>query len=138
MTQKLVLLAMAALFIGLVVHRVWRAGTVTAGMPAPVGGGQERELYFTPRGSYTAADIKANGRESASQKYRGFQARHDYDPKTGDRLCPVTRTKASATCSWIIAGQVYYFCCPPCIDEFLRVAKERPEELQPPDAYVKQ
>jgi hypothetical protein len=137
MTQKLFLLAMAALFIGLVVHRVRRANSLTAGMPPPVAEAQEPELYFTPRGSYTIADIEANGRQSAAQKYRGFQARHDYDPQPGDSLCPVTRTKASATCTWTIAGQSYHFCCPPCIDEFVRLAKDRPDELLPPDAYVR-
>jgi hypothetical protein len=136
MAQKLFLLGVAALFIGLVAHRVWRASTLTAQMPAPLGEAQERELYITPGGAYTAADIETNGRQSASQKYRGFQARHDYKPQPGDRLCPVTRTKASANCTWIIAGQSYHFCCPPCIDEFVRLAKDRPEELLSPDAYV--
>jgi hypothetical protein len=137
MSQKLFLLAIGLLFIGLVAHRVRRANHLTREMPLPVAAGQLRELYLTPGGSYTLADIDANGREIASKKYRGFQARHDFHPQPGDRLCPVTRTKASAECTWIIAGQRYQFCCPPCIDEFVRQAKDRPEEVQPAEAYVK-
>jgi YHS domain-containing protein len=137
MFQKLCLFAIGLLFIGLVAIRVWRANNLAREMPLPVAAAQQRELYLAPGGTYTLTDIDANGRLSASQKYRGFQARHDSDPKSGDRLCPVTRTKASAECTWIVAGQEYQFCCPPCIDEFVRLAKDQPEQVQPPDAYVK-
>jgi hypothetical protein len=50
----------------------------------------------------------------------------------------VSRTKADPACHWVIAGAVYQFCCPPCIDEFVRQAKEQPEPMMPPENYVKQ
>jgi hypothetical protein len=105
-------------------------------MPAKVVDDEERELYLTPGGIYTAADIAANGNVTASEKFRGFRAKHDHNPQPGDRLCPITRTKANPDCAWIIAGQTYEFCCPPCIDEFVRLAKESPDAIAPPEAYV--
>jgi hypothetical protein len=135
--QKLVLFAVALLFIGLVAHRVWRATAHSPEMPTQLGEVEEQELHLAPGGSYTQADIEANGRTVPSQKYRGFQARHDYDPGLGDRLCPVTRTKANPDCTWNVGGQVYQFCCPPCIDEFVRLAKQHPQKILPPEAYVK-
>ena len=137
MRQKLVLFAVALLFIGLVAHRVWRATARSPEMPAQLGEAEEQDLHLAPGGSYTQADIEANGRMVPSQKYRGFQARHDYDPRRGDRLCPVTRTKASPDCTWNVGGQVYQFCCPQCIDEFVRLAKQHPHRILPPEAYVK-
>jgi hypothetical protein len=106
-------------------------------MPAKVVDEEERKLYLTPGGKYTEADIRANGGRTASQKYRGFRAAHNLRPGDGDRLCPVTRTKANPRCTWVIAGKTYEFCCPPCIDEFVKLAKERPDELKDPEAYVK-
>jgi hypothetical protein len=107
------------------------------GNPAVLADDEERALYLTPGGKYTEADIRANGALTASQKYRGFRAAHNLRPGDGDRLCPVTRTKANPRCTWVIAGKTYEFCCPPCIDEFVKLAKERPDELKDPEAYVK-
>jgi TIGR03009 family protein len=36
----------------------------------------------------------------------------------------------------VIGGKTYEFCCPPCIDEFVILAKEDPDRLLPPEAYV--
>jgi hypothetical protein len=105
-------------------------------MPKVTAESDERDLHLTPGGRYTLADVDANGRALPSVKYRGFQARHDRHPKPGYPLCPVTRTKASPNCSWVIGGQEYQFCCPPCIDEFVRLAKERPSEIKPARQYV--
>ncbi len=107
-----------------------------AGMPAGAAADEETSLYLVPGGKYTAVDIEVNGRTVPSEKYRGFQARHDYDPRSGDQLCPVSRTKSNPACSWVIGGEVYQFCCPPCIDEFVRLAKTQPEDAMPPEAYV--
>jgi hypothetical protein len=139
--RKLTLLAFAVLFAGLVAHRVWRYAQLPVTraepeMPAAVGESEGRKIHLEPGGKYTLADIKANGRTIPSQKYRGFRARHDFNPEPGDRLCPVTRTKANPDCTWTVGGMVYQFCCPPCIDEFVLLAKERPEDVQLPDAYV--
>lgn len=106
-------------------------------MPAGLGGDAERELFFTPGGLYSPADMQANGMQSASQAFRGFHARHDLNPRPGDRLCPVTRTKANPECSWVIGGRRYQFCCPPCVGEFVLIAKEAPDEVRPPEEYVK-
>lgn len=106
-------------------------------MPAKVANEAEKQLYLTPGGIYTQADIEANGNVTASQKFAGFQATHDLKPKVGDKICPVTLTKANPKCSWIVGGKNYEFCCPPCVDEFVALAKSKPEEVKPPDQYVK-
>jgi hypothetical protein len=141
--RKNVLPAMLfVIFVALVVHRIWRSTSFDPGtaMAADrqLSGEAERELYLTPEGKYTRADIAENGSRLPSERYRAFQARHDFNPVPGDRLCPISRTKANSECTWIINGEKYEFCCPPCIDELVRLAKERPQELNSPAAYVKQ
>jgi YHS domain-containing protein len=98
---------------------------------------EDQELYLTPGGLYTEADIKANGGVTAAQKFRGIKATHDVKPKSGDLLCPVSMTKANAEFTWIIGGKPYQFCCPPCVDEFLALAKKSPEKVSAPETYVK-
>lgn len=107
-------------------------------MPAKVADEAERDLYLTPGGKYTEADIEANGRHTASEKFAGFRAEHDPSPAPGSRLCPITQTKANPACSWIIGGKTYEFCCPPCVDEFVRAAKESPELIKDPSDYVQE
>jgi hypothetical protein len=130
-----VLLSLAAL----VGQRIVRYATFDAtrhAMPAAMANDEERRLFQSPGGKYTLADIAANGNQLPSEKYRGFRAVHDYQPRPGDRLCPVTRTKANSACTWIVDGQTYEFCCPPCIAEFVDVAKRNPGKLLPANAYV--
>lgn len=107
------------------------------GMPASLPADEERQLYLTPGGKYTEADIKANGSVTASEKFKGIISKHDAKPKPGDRLCPISMTKANPEFTWVIDGQPYQFCCPPCVDEFVKSAKEQPESLMPPDTYIK-
>jgi len=107
-------------------------------MPTGLADSEARQLYLTPGGAYTEADIEANGRQTAAEKYVGFRARHDFNPAAGDAVCPITRTKANPECTWVIGGQTYQFCCPPCIDEFVILAKEDPDRLLPPEAYVQE
>lgn len=106
-------------------------------MPAGVDGAEARKLYLTPGGLYTLDDIKANGNMTAAQKFKGFRAKHDLKPKVGDKICPVTLTKANPECSWIVGGKKYEFCCPPCVDEFVTWAKETPAEIKEPTDYIK-
>jgi YHS domain-containing protein len=106
-------------------------------MPAKVADDQERKLYLTPGGKYTQADIEANGNQVASAKFAGIKAQHDAKPQSGDALCPISMTKANPKFSWMIDGKTYEFCCPPCVDEFVAMAKETPEKLLPPEAYRK-
>lgn len=107
------------------------------GMPTKIADDEERKLYLTPGGKYTVADIKANGDTTPSNKFKGVKAEHDFKPKAGDPLCPITFTKANPRFSWVIDGKNYTFCCPPCIDEFVGLAKEKPEEVKVPDEYIK-
>lgn len=107
-----------------------------AGLPPKATADEEQQLYLTPGGIYTEADIEANGRKVASEKFAGFKAAHDFMPKSGDRICPVTRTKANPQCTWVVGGQTYQFCCPPCVDEFVRQAKTDPADILPADEYV--
>ena len=104
-------------------------------MPEKVADGEEQALYLTPGGHYTAADIEANGRVTASQKFKGVRAAHDMNPKPGDKICPITMTKANAKFSWVVGGKTYEFCCPPCVDEFVSTAKSGGEVGDPED-YV--
>lgn len=97
---------------------------------------QEHELFFTPGGAYTQADIDANGKQTPIDKYRGVMPQHDLHPAKGDYICPITQTKANPKFSWVIGGKTYYFCCPPCIEEFVKQAKEHPESIRPPQDYV--
>lgn len=106
-------------------------------MPANLPAEEERKLYLTAGGKYTEADIKANGGLTASQKFKGLTSSHDMFPKEGDRICPVTKTKANPNFTWIVDGRSYQFCCPPCVDEFVTMAKERPEEIKAPNDYIK-
>jgi YHS domain-containing protein len=105
-------------------------------MPAKVTDDEERALYLTPGGAYTREDIAANGGRTATEKFKGFRAQHDLHPKAGDLLCPITRTKANPQCAWVVGGKTYQFCCPPCVDEFVKQAKEKPETILPPEGYV--
>ena len=120
----------------------FRVGFTTAvqqhdnGMPAAVTGTEEQKLYFTPGGKYTQADIDANGKLSAGAKFRGFMSKHDMSPNPGDTICPVTFTKANPKIEWQVDGKKYLFCCPPCVDEFVRMAKEEPDSLKPPVDFI--
>jgi YHS domain-containing protein len=106
-------------------------------MPAKVANEAERELYLTPGGRYTVADIEANGNMTASQKFKGMKSEHDMKPEVGDMLCPISGTKANSKFTWIIDGKPYEFCCPPCVDEFLASAKESTDPLPDPDSFIK-
>jgi hypothetical protein len=105
-------------------------------MPEKVGTAEERALYLTPGGIYTAQDIAANGNTVASAKFKGLRPKHDNEPKPGEKICPISLTKANPEFTWIIAGKPYQFCCPPCVDEFVAMAKESPEKVKDPSEYV--
>ncbi len=107
------------------------------GMPAQATDEEARKLYLTPGGKYSAADIEANGGLTAGQKYGNKMSAHDARPRPGDKICPITDTKANPEFTWIVGGKKYEFCCPPCIDEFVRTAKESPGEIKEPEEYVK-
>jgi hypothetical protein len=106
-------------------------------MAEKVADDDEKDLYLTPAGRYTAADIAANGNVTASQKFKGVKSAHDMNPKSGDRICPITDTKANPKFAWIIDGKPYTFCCPPCIDEFLKAAKSSTDQLPEPESFTK-
>ncbi|RLS80006.1 MAG: hypothetical protein DWI02_06560 [Planctomycetota bacterium] len=105
-------------------------------MPAALAPNEESNLFLSPGGKYSLADIKANGSVTASVKFRGIKANHDARPKPGDRLCPISLTLANPSFSWTINGKVYLFCCPPCVEEFVSLAKEKPAELKDPDFFI--
>jgi hypothetical protein len=48
----------------------------------------------------------------------------------------VTSNKAEAACVWVVSGKKYLFCCNPCIDKFVKWAKDTPEKIKDPSAYV--
>lgn len=106
-------------------------------MPAALADDEASILFLTPGGKYTLADIEANGRRTAQHQFKGFKARHDADPQPGDTLCPISETKANPLCTWIVGGKTYEFCCPPCVEEFVRMAKDSPDAIKEPEDYVK-
>lgn len=97
---------------------------------------QERALYRATAGKYGNADVQANGTRPASEKFAGLDLDHEQPPRPGDPVCPVTWLKASPRISWVVDGKTYAFCCPPCVDEFLQAAKQRPAEVKDPEHYV--
>lgn len=106
-------------------------------MPNKIADQAERDLYLTPGGRYTVADIQANGNVTASEKFKGIKSEHDMKPKVGDMLCPITSTKANPKFTWIIDGKPFQFCCPPCIDEYINTAKTSAEPLPDPESFIK-
>ena len=128
------------IFFVLVALRIRRYATASSNrqsMPATISEETERRLFQTPQGLYTTSDIAANGDELPSEKFRDFVPTHDFQPRAGDRLCPVTRTRGNPDCTWVVGGQRYEFCCPPCIAEFVQMAKQNPDVILPAEAYVK-
>jgi YHS domain-containing protein len=106
-------------------------------MPSPAPAGKQAKLYLTPAGLYTSGDVRANGGVTAADRYRGQMAQHDPRPAMGDRVCPITDTKANPRFTWVVGGRTYLFCCPACIDEFVSRAKTNPDSIRPPEQYVK-
>ena len=98
---------------------------------------REAKVFLTPGGIYTDADIEKNGNTVPSAKFKDIYWSHDDNLKAGDRVCPVTDNKADPQCYWWVNGQKYEFCCPPCLEKFVRWAKETPEKVKTPETYVK-
>jgi roadblock/LC7 domain-containing protein len=98
---------------------------------------QERQLFLTPGGLYTQADILANGNTSVYQKFPGYVPQHNADVERGAPVCPISKTKPDPKITWQVAGKAYTFCCPPCVAEFVQNAKEKPTTILAPEAYVK-
>jgi hypothetical protein len=105
-------------------------------MPRAVVSSKAKQLYLTPAGKYTEGDIKANGAMTARQKYGDEMAEHDAHPAPGEKICPISQTKANPKFTWVVGGKTYQFCCTPCIDEFVKTAKEKPGAIKEPGDYV--
>ncbi len=97
---------------------------------------EQRRIFLSPGGKYLDSDIRDNGGLSADAKFAAAAPTHDHAPKPGNRVCPVSGFKAEATITWVVGGEKYVFCCQPCIDEFVLLAKEKPHEVQPAARYV--
>ena len=106
-------------------------------MPEGANGEDAKALHLTPGGKYTAADIKANGNTSPAAKFKGIKSDHNAKPKPGDKTCPISMTLANPKFTWVVGGKTYEFCCVPCIDEFVQLAKTKPNEIKDPSEYVK-
>jgi hypothetical protein len=98
---------------------------------------EEKKVFLTPGGKYTAADIAANGNVLPSDKFKGIKSNHDIKPAAGDKLCPITKTKANESFQWVINGKTYEVCCPPCLEELVEMAKTNPDQLKEPGEYIK-
>ncbi len=106
-------------------------------MPAKRTDSAARQVFDTPGGLYTKADMLANGPKLPDEKYKGIKSRHDADAKPGDKVCPISETLANPQFTWVVGGKTYEFCCVPCVEEFVSAAKEKPDGVKPPDAYRK-
>ncbi len=95
----------------------------------------EAALHATPGGRYTDADIRANGAGPASAKFCGERPAHDHDPVAGEVVCPVSKLRPDPRFVWVVGDREYRFCRPPCVDEFVALAKDKPGEVREPDAY---
>src|SRR5262249_46657358 len=91
------------------------------GMPVALSEEEEKKLYLTPGGRYTEADIEANGHMTAAEKFKGLRSSHNARTKAGDKTCPISETKANPKFTWVVGGKTYEFCCPPCVDEFVKM-----------------
>ena len=108
-----------------------------AAMPGGVTSDEAKKLYLTPGGKYTQADIKANGNTIPLLKFKGIKSEHSVKLQPGDKICPISNTKANPKFTWVVGGKTYEFCCVPCIDEFVLTAKEKPDEIKDPSEYIK-
>lgn len=111
--------------------------------PAPASGASsesenDAQFFRTPGGKYTAEDIRANGDLPPAQKYKEVGHARSGKPVAGDKLCPISKGKANPDVTWVVGGKTYAFCCPPCIEDFVKLAKEKPDEVKDPASYVKQ
>ena len=106
-------------------------------MPEKKATDDEKALFLTPGGLYTAADIAANGNTVPAVKFKGIRPAHDDNPKPGQVICPISKTLANPKFTWAIGGKTYQFCCIPCIEEFVDKAKTKPEEIKDPSTYIK-
>jgi YHS domain-containing protein len=92
-------------------------------------------IALTPKGKYTEDDIKKNGSITPMEKYA--KLKHiGGEPAVGDTICPDSKEKANPECVWVIQGQTYAFCCPSCINSFLKVAQNEPEKVKDAKEYV--
>jgi hypothetical protein len=114
-----------------------KAPHAEAGMPEGVEGDASRTLYLKSGGKYTEADIAANGNTTPAAKFKGIKSEHDAKPQPGDKICPISMSKASQKFTWVVGGKTYEFCCVPCIDEFVQTAKDKPDQIKAPAEYIK-
>ncbi|MFO0809021.1 MAG: hypothetical protein U0746_10385 [Gemmataceae bacterium] len=103
-------------------HFGWK-GELPAAEVSRLVAEEQRDIYLRPAGRYTDDDIAANGRATASEKFRGLKASHGRHDAKGDMLCPTARLPADRRFEWVVDGRRLHFCCPQCIDEFVAAAK---------------
>lgn len=106
-----------------------------AAMPEKKTTAEERALFLTPGGRYTAEDITANGQAVPAVKFAGIRPTHDARPKPGAKVCPISETVSNPKFAWVVGGKRYEFCCVPCVEEFVAAAKDKPDAIKDPDAY---
>lgn len=113
----------------------WRSPLGEEGFRAAFAA-EQRRIFLSPGGRYTAADIRANGGAAADAPFARVTPAHDHAPRAGDRVCPVSGFRAEPAFAWVVGGETYLFCCQPCVDEFVLLAKEKPDEVRPAARYV--
>ena len=74
--------------------------------------------------------------QDQQDRVRGMAGVYEMSNADRDKICPVTKNKAEAECAWVVQGQRYEFCCPPCLDKFMRWAHNEPEKVKNANEYV--
>lgn len=97
---------------------------------------EQRRIFLSAGGKYLDSDIRDNGGVSADANFAALAPTHNHAPKPGDRVCPVSGFKADSSITWVVGRERYAFCCQPCIDEFVLLAKEKPDDVRPAASYV--
>jgi hypothetical protein len=97
---------------------------------------ESEQLFFAPGGAYTEADVTANGDLTPYERFRGIEIVHR-DAVAGETICPVSGSRGNPAITWRIGGESYSFCCPPCIEDLVRIAKDSPQDLKPAAHFVK-
>ncbi|AIE87792.1 hypothetical protein OP10G_4424 [Fimbriimonas ginsengisoli Gsoil 348] len=95
-----------------------------------------RELFASPGGAYTQADIELNGKVPPSERFEKVEFLYSMKPYPGQPIDPILKTKTGGAFDWYIGGKKYHFSSVATIEEFVLRAKKDPSSIQSPEHYV--
>jgi YHS domain-containing protein len=95
-----------------------------------------RQLFATPGGAYTKADIERNGSTPPSERFDKVEFLYSMKAHEGDPIDPILGTKTAGAFNWSIGGKTYHFASIASLEEFVMRAKKDPSSILPPSHYV--